>query len=156
MKLLLLLLMLCLGGTAVILLTARIFWGGVLQEPTSVDVQLDAPAQVVLGEPFEVTLHLTNLITASQTLHSIDIATGYLDNVPLNRSEPAYTELKTLPLSRFTMVTFEQEIPVDGSTTVTLQFVGEAVGTFEGILDVCLQDGTLCLAVPLETAVVER
>ncbi|GJM40021.1 MAG: hypothetical protein DHS20C20_03030 [Ardenticatenaceae bacterium] len=156
MRLLTALLALCLSGTAVILVVSRIFLGGVLKEPTTVDIQYDVPAQVIVEEPFSVTLKLTNVITASQTLHSIDIDTRLWEIVHLNGSMPPYSESRMLPLTRFESFLFEEEIPVDGSTEVTLQFVGASVGRYEGVLDVCLEDGTFCVALPLETAVVEK
>jgi hypothetical protein len=148
--------MLCLAGTAVLLAISRIFIGSVLKEPATLDVQLEAPAQVRLNEPFAMTLSLTNLITASQTLHSIDLDNGFVKNVRLQNSVPSFTDRQVLPLAQFTTFVFSQEIPAEHQIVVTLQFVGERVGKFTGVMDICLADGTLCLAVPLETAVVEK
>ena len=159
LQLLLGVLLLCCGGTAVALLVVRIFFGGVLQEPTTVEVMVDAPDQVVLNEPFTVTLQLTNIFTTDQTLHSLDFEEGYLENVRLTGSQPAFQAEKPLPLSNFASYSYDLVLPVDiinRPTTIELTFVGVAVGEFSGLMDVCLDDGTFCVAVPLATAVVEK
>ncbi|MEZ4594070.1 MAG: hypothetical protein R3D55_23455 [Chloroflexota bacterium] len=149
---------LCGGGTAVILLLIRIFFGGILQEPTAVEIQVDAPSQVVVNEPFVVTLQLTNIITASQTLHSIDLDEDYLAHVRLHSAAPAYQTSQPIPLTNFTSYAFDLTLPADvinRPTVVELTFVGQTVGEFSGVMDVCLEGGTLCQAVMLETAVIE-
>ena len=158
MKLLWGLLAFCVGGTAVALILIRIFWGGVLQEPTSVEVQIEAPAQVVVNESFAITLQLTNIMTTSQTLHSLDFDERYLENVSLSHTTPPYHRMQSVPLTNFTSYLYELELPVDiinRPTVIELTFISETVGEFSGLLDVCLEDGTFCVAVPLETAVVE-
>jgi hypothetical protein len=145
----------CLAGTAVALIIGRLFFGTVLNEPTTISVQLDAPQQVALNEPFAVTLHLTNLITTSQTLHSIDLDTNYLENVSLNSSSPSYKAVRSLPLTHFASYSFDWLLPAGRTTVVELMFVPEKAGQFSGLMDVCLEDGTLCQALSLETEVVE-
>lgn len=153
-------LVVCLMGTAVIVLIARILVGSVLKEPVTVEVQVRAPERVVVNEPFAVTLQLNNLVTATQMLHSIDIEDDYLEGIRLERSTPVYSAVHALPLTNFTSFEFGQEIPVNTNgiqvTVIDLLFVAEEAGTFSGIIDVCLGDGTLCLAQPLETAVTEN
>jgi hypothetical protein len=145
----------CSLGTAVILLLIRIFIGTTLNEPTSIAVQIDAPEQIPLDEPFVVTIQLTGLSTASQTLHSIDIETSYLENISLNGSTPTYKAVRSLPLTNFASYQFEEEIPAGKTVAIELNFVGKTVGQISGLIDICLADGTFCLARPLETRVVE-
>lgn len=148
-------LLLCSLGTAVLLLLVRIFIGTTLNEPTTVEVQIDAPEQIPLNEPFAVTIQLTNLITANQTLHSIDLQRSYLENIRLNNSTPTYKTVRSLPLTNFASYRFEKEIPAEQTMIIELHFVGQTIGQFSGLIDICLADGTLCLARPLETKVVE-
>ncbi len=145
----------CSLGTAVILLIIRIFFGTTLNTPTSVAIQVDAPEQIPLNEPFAVTIQLTNLITTSQMLHSIDVENSYLENISLNSSTPAYKTMRSLPLTKFASYTFEEEIPANQTVVIELNFVGQTVGQFSGLIDICMADGTLCLAHSLETTVVE-
>ena len=149
------LLLVCLVGTAVTLLGMRILFGTTLNEPTSIEVQIDAPAQVILNEPFAVTIQVTSLITTSQTLHSIDLDTDYLKNVRLSGSAPAYQAVQSVPLTRFDSYHFEAILPPSRTTAIELQFVGQQAGQFSGLIDICLDDGNLCLALPLETTIVE-
>ena len=145
----------CLVGTAVLFLAIRTLFGTTLNEPTSIEVQLDAPAQVTLNEPFAVTIQVTNLVTTSQTLHSIDLDSSYLENVNLSSTIPAYESVQSLPLTDFDSYLFEATIPAEATVPIELRFVGQKAGQFSGLIDVCLADGTLCLAQPLETTVVE-
>src|SRR5690606_5492108 len=102
---------------------------------------------------------LTNIVTSSQTLHSLDFEESYLEHVELLSTLPAFQAVQPLPLSEFASYKFDLELPVDiihRPTTVELTLVGRSVGEFSGVLDVCLGDGTFCKALRLETAVVER
>ena len=150
-----LIIVICLVGTAVTIIISRLFFGTVLNKPITVEMQLDAPLQVALNEPFAVTLQITNLITASQTLHSIDLDTDYLESVSLASSSPNYKAVRSLPLTHFASYSFEAEIPVAETTVIELMFVPEKAGQFTGLVDVCLEDGTLCQALSLETEVIE-
>lgn len=145
----------CVLGTAVTLVISRLMWGTALNEPTTIAVQLDAPEQVTVNEPFAVTIRVTSLITSSQVLHSIDLDTNYLDHVRLSGSAPAYQAVQSLPLTHFASYRFETELPAMNSRAIELMFVGETVGEFSGVVDICLEDGTLCLAQRLETEVKE-
>jgi len=145
----------CLVGTVLVLSISRLLWGTALNEPTTIEVQIDAPEQVTRNEPFAVTIQVTSLITSSQVLHSIDLDTNYLDHVRLSSSAPAYQAVQSLPLTHFASYRFETELLAMNSQAIELMFVGETVGEFSGVVDVCLEDGTLCLAQRLETEVVE-
>ena len=145
----------CVLGTAVVLVISRLIWGTALNEPTTIEVQIDAPEQVTVNEPFAVTIQVTSLITSTQLLHSIDLDTDYLENVRLSGSAPAYQAVQSLPLTHFASYRFETEIPAKNSRAIELMFVGETVGEFSGVVDICLEDGTLCLAQPLQTKIVE-
>lgn len=145
----------CLVGTVLVLVISRLLWGTALNEPTTIEVQIAAPEQVTVNEPFAVTIQVTSLITSSQVLHSIDLDTNYLDHVRLSGSAPTYQAVQSLPLTHFASYRFETELPPMRSQAIELTFVGETVGEFSGVLDVCLEDGTLCLAQRLETVVIE-
>ena len=155
MKLVAGILAICLLGTAALLLIIRVFFGTTLNEPTTIKVQIDAPAQVLVNEPFAVTVRVTNLVTATQTLHSIDLDTIYLENISLSSSKPAYETVQPLPLTHFASYLFEEELPANTTVPIELIFVGQTVGQFSGLIDVCLTDGTLCLARSLETTIIE-
>jgi hypothetical protein len=154
-KLIGLIIMVCLVGTAVAILGGRLMFGTVLNEPTAIEMQLDAPQQVALNEPFAMTLQLTNLITASQTLHSIDLDTDYLDNIDLESSNPGYKAVRRLPLTHYASYSFDWLLPAKRTTVIELMFIPEKVGQISGLMDVCLGDGTFCQAIPLETEVVQ-
>ena len=145
----------CVAGTAVAIIISRLFFGTVLNEPAIVEMQLDAPKQVTRNEPFAVTLQLRNIFTASQTLHSIDLDTDYLENIRLESTNPDFSDVRPLPLTRFASYSFDWLLPAGRTTKIELLFVPEEVGQFSGLIDVCLDDGTLCQALSLETEVVE-
>ena len=150
-----LILVVCSVGTAVTLIISRLFLGTVTNEPTAVEMEIDAPEQVALNEPFVAVLRLTNVFTGSQTLHSIDLERDYLENIRLDSSNPAFGEIRPLPLTGFASYSFDWLLPARRTSTVELMFVPERVGQFSGLVDVCLEDGTLCQALLLETEVVE-
>ncbi len=145
----------CLLGTAVFLLGMRIHFGTVLNEPTTIVVQIDAPSQTSMNEPFVVIANLTNISSDRQILHSIDVETSYLENIGLSGSTPTYKTMRSLPLANFTSYQFEEEIPAGQTVAIELNFVGQTIGQFSGLIDICLADGTLCLARTLEAQVIE-
>jgi hypothetical protein len=150
-----LIIVVCLVGTAVTIIVSRLFFGTVLNKPATVEMQLNAPEQVTLNEPFVVTLQLTNVFTGSQTLHSIDLDNDYLENIRLDSSNPEFGGVRPLPLTGFASYSFDWLLPPRRTSTIELRFVPEKAGQFFGLIDVCLDDGTLCQALPLETEVVE-
>jgi hypothetical protein len=150
-----LIIVVCLAGTAVALVVGRLFFGTVLNEPTTVEMQLSAPKQVTLNEPFAVTLQLTNLFTTSQTLHSIDLDNGYLENIRLDDSNPEFGDVRPLPFTGFASYSYGWLLPAGRTTEIELLFIPEKAGQISGLMDVCLDDGTFCQALPLETKVVE-
>ncbi len=145
----------CLVGTAVALVVGRLFFGTVLNEPTTVEMEINAPEQVALNEPFVVTLQLTNVFTGSQTLHSIDLDNDYLENIRLDSSNPEFGEIRALPLTGFASYSFNWLLPARRTTEIELLFLPEKAGQISGLMDVCLEDGTLCQAIPLDVEVVE-
>ncbi len=145
----------CLVGTAVTLIISRLIFGTVTNEPITVEMEIDAPEQVALNEPFVVAVQLTNVFTGSQTLHSIDLEGEYLENIRLDSSNPAFGEIRPLPFTGFASYSFDQQLPPRRTSTIELTFVPERAGQFSGLVDVCLDDGTLCQALPLEVEVLE-
>lgn len=147
-------LVICLAGTAVLLIIARLFFGTTLNEPITIDVQVDAPERVQLNEPFAINIQVMSLVTTSQIIHSIDLNSSYLNSVNLSSSNPAYKAVADIPLTDFTSYRFEETLFAETTVPIELVFVGQEVGEFSGLMDICLDDGTLCLAFPLETEVV--
>lgn len=124
-----------------------------IEEPGQVEITVSAPASVPPNEPFLVTVSVQNLAPSIQMLHSIDIQTNYLDGFSVESAKPAYLDTFPLPVVGYHSFTFERDIPANSTLETEFVLVGEAEGTFSGEFDVCINDGSTCLGVPVETAV---
>lgn len=121
--------------------------------PAGIEIEVGAPPQVPVDEPFAVDIRVTNETTAVHTIHSIDVSDSYLAGITVTSSEPPFTDSYAVPLVGFYSYTFNQSIPIRDARQVTMVMVGEEVGTFAGQIDVCIDSGSNCRSFAVETAV---
>ena len=146
----LVLLCICAVGVVVVIILA-----GSVEEPANVDISINAPAAVPLNEPFAVDVTIRNTAPSSQVLDSIDITDRYLAGIEVQQAEPAFSDSFAVPVVNYQSYTFQEEILSNSTMVVTFVMVGTTAGTYSGEFDVCINDGSSCLAVPVETAVGE-
>lgn len=138
--------MLLVGGGAILI-------GFRPEEPTDVKIDITAPDSVPVGEPFAVEIQITNVYTGVQILDSIDISTGYLENISVAGSTPPAVETYDVPFVRFRSYTFGEELSMLESTTVVFEMIGNEAGLFTGDLDVCMNKGSSCQTFELSTTI---
>jgi hypothetical protein len=78
------------GVVAVEVLTAK---------PTGVDVQVEAPPQVVLDSRFTIVARIKNTDKNPQTFVELDISGSYLQGIAIERAEPPFSERFRGPLA---------------------------------------------------------
>jgi len=150
-------LILVIGGGILLYALGRILFVAYLQrEPGTVRIAADpVETAVPAGEPFVITVQISNLVDDVQTLHSIDISDDYLVAVSLQESLPDYSRELSIPLVGFQSFLFDRPIRSRGGQQVRLTFVGQSPGTYTGELDVCINSGTLCKLLPITTTITE-
>lgn len=122
-------------------------------EPENVQIDLNAPISVPAGEPFAVEIEVTNLLTETQVLDSIDLSLDYLEFISVVEVRPSAVDSFEVPVVRFYSYTFEEEIDTSEHVTVVFEMVGETEGEYSGTIDVCINDGGSCQSLDVETTI---
>ncbi len=143
-------LLLCCGViviTAVVISNARVF------EPAGVTIDLSAPPNVPLKDPFVIEISITNTAAEDQILDSIDFPTAYLAGIELQSTTPPFASDFTIPFVAYHSYTFNQ--PIEQFETILIEFVmeGQQEGLFDGEVDVCINDGSSCQTLEISTTI---
>ncbi len=125
-------------------------------EPNTVAVQIEAPPQVTVAEPFQIIVRVENTYPGlPQTIHSIDISDDYLQSIVLVNADPAYSEQVSIPLVGFESFIFAQDLPDAGTAVIQLTMQPQQTGRYTGELDVCINAANICKLLTIETIVAE-
>jgi hypothetical protein len=138
-------------GMCVLLIGIAVIFSS--EAPENVEIELTAPESVPASEPFAVEIQITNVDANLQTLDSIDISTSYLENIRVESVSPPASDEFEIPLVQFYTYTFQEELGMFESMTVVFEMVGEEEGTFEGEVDVCINEGSACETFDLRTTI---
>jgi hypothetical protein len=134
----------------VLALIALAIW---MKEPTGVEVSVDAPIQVTVGERFTIAALVENVSDEPQTLVDLDIAGSYLEGVAVERTDPAFSDAMHLPLDNSVSYSFDIAIPTGGELAVTLHVYAAHTGDYSGDIDFCINSAVACLSYPVRTLV---
>lgn len=140
----------CLCG-AILAVALGLF--AITNEPSSVEVSVDAPANVPLNERFEIIITIENITDEEQTLDSIDIEDSYLEGLSVELSEPPFSSTEPIPLVAYQTYTMQHRIPAGSTVEVRFLMVGEMEGKYGGDIDVCINLATNCLTRTIVTEV---
>lgn len=100
------------------------------------EVEVEAPAQVRVGETFTLKVKATNPADQSVTLNSIDIYKTLLDGFEIVRVLPRTTEVSSI--FEFRSHYFNGlHLEAGESTTVTFELKAVKPGTWQGDIDCC-------------------
>ena len=148
-------LIVCLVLAAGAVFGGRYLFRSAAGEPATIDIQITAPSQVPVDEPFQILIRIIDIEPGgeAQLLHSIDISDSYLEGFELVETEPAFTNSFGIPFVNFQSYVFEQTIPQSGVTAVGFTMVGKEEGVYQGEIDVCIESGSLCKLTLIETTV---
>lgn len=103
-----------------------------------VDVAVDAPLEVVVGETFQLQVTVTNKRPRKAlALSDIDIADEYLAGFIVLNMEPKAQSTMHVPIDNSQSFTFGVEIPPGESKTFTFTLRAEKLGIYRGDVDVC-------------------
>jgi hypothetical protein len=118
--------------------------GGIVwavQIPEDVLLAIDTPAQVEIGDEVLIEIKVANNSAKTIELSSIDISTGYLEEIEISSSTPLFESTMEYE-DGFGMVYqtyyFYLDIPAGESLTVTLKGKAMAQGNPAGEIDVCV------------------
>ena len=107
-------------------------------EVEGIDINLDIPVVVDLDEEFVTQVTITNKLTESQELVSIDVGDGYLEGIALIKTYPNYTDQIHIPLDNTVSYSFGQDIGPHESITIDLHWRALSTGEFSDDIDFCI------------------
>src|SRR5262245_2968490 len=124
----------CLAGLAVVV-ACFAYLGQDVQE---VGVSVDGPADVVVGQTFELSVTVTNERPRKVlVLSDIDIAESYLAGFTISSTEPRPKSNKHVPIDNSRSFTFAVQIPPRASRMFSFTLRAEKPGLYRGDVDVC-------------------
>jgi len=141
-------LLLFLAAVAVVVL----FVFHVAQDPTGMQIAIEAPATVARGQEFQLAVMVINDRT-DETLEvgSIDIADEYLAGFTVVSTEPSFTTSTQVPVDESRSYEFKQRIPPGATNQFMFKLRARKAGVFSGEVDVC--EGMRFMTMVVETVV---
>lgn len=110
-----------------------------------VHVSIDEVTNAVIGDQFQVVVHIQNLGTEERELTSIDIGDSYLEGMNLAFSDPEWIQEWDFGFMGFQSYDYQIMIPAGESLDIVYVFEAIDTGNFEGSLDVCIDTESDCI-----------
>lgn len=119
--------------------------------PKKIQVVVEAPSMAAKGSSFDISVRVKNTAAVEQTVIQIDIGSGYLKGVAVEKAEPPYKEgqggFGTMSY------TYDLKIPAGGETLVTFHARALKPGDYSGDLDVVINTLTSFSTHPLRLVI---
>jgi len=139
----------CVGGTL-----AFGFWVAA-QVPEGITLQLDYPDNVVVGDKFDVTITIQNLLDQPRTLVDLDFYNPILDGVSIVSASPKPSADDEDSVFGMRTMSYNSPIPAEGQLVIILTMTAEEAGHFSGDVDVSI-DKLLSIYSTTQTIVIEE
>jgi hypothetical protein len=124
----------------------------VSQDPEDVNVYLDVPSAVSVGEEFTLIVVVENdRADRGFELGSIDIADEYFDSFVLVAVDPDPRTSSHIPIDNTRSFVFDEDIPPGGEARYAFTLRAPRAGIIRGDIDVC--EGQRFLSVMVQTEV---
>ena len=121
--------------------------------PENVDISVDAPVSVQVGQEFGITLTIRNTDSSTQTLVDVDIADEYLEGVVVQETNPAFKDAMHVPFDNTQSYSMDMTLPVGREVTVTISAYAAHAGDYAGDIDFCINSAVSCLSYPVRTII---
>lgn len=145
----------CLATVAavVIALVAGVRW--LAEDPEGVEVTVEAPLQVMVGEELTITATLRNVDTEPRRLVDVDVADEYLAGIAVRSTAPAFVSSSHVPIDGTVSYSFDLDLPAGSDTRVTFTAVATQSGDWSGDFDFCIDSQVKCVPHLVRTLVAE-
>ncbi len=120
-----------------------------------VDFSYDSPETAMVGEPFDVSVTLTNVDSEVHTLLDLEVGDTFLETISLQGTDPEYSDSYHLPVWDLMFYNYFTEIPVGESFDVVMTFVPTEVGEFSGQFNACVDSEGNCIEKTISIEVTE-
>ena len=123
------------------------------EDPQNVEISVEAPTTVEVGERFEILARMRNTATSTQILIDLDIADEYLEGVVIESMEPAFSDVFHVPLDDTMSYSLDLPVPAGDEVIVTLHVLAAKTGDFSGDFDFCIGSETSFLSARARTLI---
>lgn len=161
------------GGTVAVIALLTFLLGGVLggicgflagsfyglfddlmpKDLSHMDVAVDSPESVKVGEAFEIEIAIRNNGLETTTLDSIDVYAPYLEGIEITGSTPAASRIDRD--NDVVTLWYQKGLEAGADMHVTLHARPRKVGRFEGELDVCIGNSVSFITHTMDTTVTD-
>ncbi len=123
------------------------------QQLKYVNIQVDAPSNVVLDDEFVIEIQIENTSDEIYILKDIDVHPDYLEGIFISGSEPQFHNTFSGEVTGYQNYKFDQNIHPKSELVVQLHAIGFETGSFIGDIDICINALGACRGFPLRTVV---
>jgi hypothetical protein len=142
-------LLLVAAGTVAFVLWVRWLAAG----PEDLEVEVEAPLEVRVGERFEVVASVENLASRPRTLVDLDVADSYLAGLAIVETVPPFSDAVHVPFDESLSHSFDLTVGPSGRKRVVFHMAAVSEGDFAGDIDFCVDSEVRCVPYPVRTLV---
>ncbi|HMD73891.1 MAG TPA: hypothetical protein VKG05_08540 [Steroidobacteraceae bacterium] len=121
--------------------------------PKDIDVDIQAPPLVKMGEEFIITATIDNHATGAQKLVSLDIGDAYLDGIAITAFEPNYKDTMHVPIDNTRSYIFDLPVETGRPLRILLHARAVKTGDHNSQIDFCINSNASFLSRTLRTTV---
>jgi hypothetical protein len=121
--------------------------------PEGIVLNFDYPDDVVVGDEFDVTITVQNLLDTSRTLTDLDFYEPVLDGVSIVSFDPQPATDESMNVFGSRTVSFNRMIPAQSELVLVVTMTADEAGYFTGDVDVSI-DGILSIYSTTQTIVI--
>ena len=107
-------------------------------EPAAITIQTQAPQSVIVGEPFTVTLSISDIASNQRTIRDIDWSGPIVDNMQFGAITPA--PVGDTPDAGYREMVFEQTLGADASMDFSYELTARQPGIYSANITVYVDD----------------
>ena len=106
-----------------------------LDSESPLQVAIDAPTEVALGDSFDLVLDVVNAGDSASSMHSVDLFDRFMGGFEVVDAEPPI--LDDAQISNFRTLWFEHALQPGEAVTVRIRLKASQIGRHSGQIDVC-------------------
>ena len=125
------------------------------QVPEGIILSFEYPDDVVVGDEFDVTITIENLLEESRTLTDLDFYNPVLDGVSIVSFDPVPVSDDGASILGSRTISFNRPIPAEGEIILVVTMTAQEAGFFTGDVDVSI-DGILSIYSTTQTIIIDE
>ncbi|HMB53470.1 MAG TPA: hypothetical protein VKU40_09150 [Thermoanaerobaculia bacterium] len=135
------------GFIVLLAVVAFVAWSvylGTRTVPEGIEVEVEVPEAVRLGDSFEVVARVINNDERGHSLVDLDVAESFLAGIVIERTEPPFAESVHVPVAQLRTYTYDLALPAGRTVEVRLQAFAADTGEHAGRFGFCIDSKAQC------------